>query len=72
MMYNFVAGKFLCINNLYDGPFQITSRQVAEDKEFSGVLKKEHVEIPGVIQGSGISSGVFKKNPCGISMGLGF
>ena len=49
MMYNFVAGKFLCVNNLYDGPFQITSRQVAEDKEFSGVLKKEHVEIPGVI-----------------------
>ena len=49
MMYNFVTGKFLCIYNLYDGPFQITSRQVAEDKEFSGVLKKEHVEIPGVI-----------------------
>ena len=44
-----------------------------EDMEFPGV-KKEHVEIPGVNQKrSGISKArVFKKNPCGISIGLGF
>ena len=32
------------------------------DIEFSGVLKKEHTEIPEI----------FKKKSCGISMGLGF
>ena len=42
-----------------------------EDIEFPGVLKKEHVEIPGankIVE----FPGVFKKKSCGIAMGLGF
>ena len=46
----------------------------AEDKEFPGVLKKEHVEIPEVnSKRSWISSSDREKiMPSGISIGLGF
>ena len=44
-----------------------------EDMEFPGVLKKEHVDIPGVNKKEVESPGVFKKNSCGgIFMGLLF
>ena len=45
-----------------------------EGKEFPGVYIEERAfGNPGGEEGSGISrAGLFKKNSCGISMGLGF
>ena len=43
-----------------------------EDMEFPGVLKKEHVKIPGVNLKRLEFPGVIKKKSCRISMGLGF
>ena len=40
--------------------------------EFTGLLKKEHVEIPGVNEKQVEFLWVIKKKLCGISMGLGF
>ena len=40
--------------------------------EFPGELKKEHVEILGSIKKEVEFPVVFKKNSCGISMGLSF
>ena len=37
-----------------------------------GVLKKEHVEIPGSMKKEEEFPVVFKKKSCGISIGLGF
>ena len=42
------------------------------DMEFPGVLKKEHVEIPGQLKKEVEFPGVFIKKLCGISKGLGF
>ena len=49
---------FRLSHSLHIGLFQ-KNPNGAEDKEFPGVLKKEHVEIPGVnIKRSRISSGL--------------
>ena len=40
--------------------------------EFPGILKKEHVKIPGSIKKEVEFLGMLKKNSCGISMALGF
>ena len=53
--------KFI-INTTSKRLFQKNPNRGVEDMEFPDELKKEHVENPGV----------FKKNPCRISMGLGF
>ena len=39
--------------------------------EFTGLLKKEHVEIPGINEKQVEFLRVIKKTLCGISMGLG-
>ena len=44
---------------------------VEEDKEFSGLLKKQNVEIPGVNKQVEFPR-MIQKYLCGISMGLGF
>ena len=51
---------------------RVEGRAGRGDMEFPGVLKKEHVEIPGQLKKEVEFPGVFIKKLCGISKGLGF